>query len=592
MNWRGILGSICFVGFLGLSSCGFIFNRNLSLEEVTQLGKEITVIIEGCGAGSGFLYQREGELYSVLSANHVIDEKIACLIITHDGTSYKASQITRPVAGIDLAIIQFNSKVEYKLGELGDSTQLKPTNQLYVAGAPGASEAIPARLVQTNPGRLIQKVDQFKDGYTIMYDNSTLPGMSGGPVLNEQGKVVGIHGRGDRSQDQSKTGRNMGMPIEIVKDPAQYAVVKKENPKEAAEKIFFEGFLLEIQGKRQDALEKYSEAIKLNPNYDAAYSSRGNLYSLSKDKDKALADYNQAIKINPNNSAAYIGRGSVFYGIGDKEKALTDYNQAIKINPNNSVAYTVRGIIFDDKREYDKAITDYNQAIKINPNNSFAYNNRGNSYSNKGEYDKALADYNQAIKINPIDSSPYNGRGTIYSEKGEHDKAIINYNQAIKLDPNFVLAYNNRGNSYNRKGEDDKAITDYNQAIKLDPNSALAYNGRGISYGKKGEYDKAIIDYTQAIKLNSNFVLAYNNRGISYGKKGEYDKAIIDYSQAIKLDPNYAQGYASRGVAYYDKGDNKKALDDLRKAAELYRQRGNIDRSDQILEVIRQLEGN
>jgi len=36
--------------------------------------------------------------------------------------------------------------------------------------------------------------------------------MSGGPVLDEKGRVIGIHGKGDR-KDGNKTGLNLGIPI-------------------------------------------------------------------------------------------------------------------------------------------------------------------------------------------------------------------------------------------------------------------------------------------------------------------------------------------------------------------------------------------
>ena len=61
------------------------------------------------------------------------------------------------------------------------------------------------------------------DGYALVYSNSTLPGMSGGPVLDPEGQLIGIHGRADTAtkvQDQNlnpdiyvKSGFNLGIPI-------------------------------------------------------------------------------------------------------------------------------------------------------------------------------------------------------------------------------------------------------------------------------------------------------------------------------------------------------------------------------------------
>ena len=51
------------------------------------------------------------------------------------------------------------------------------------------------------------------------------------------------------------------------------------------------------------------------------------------DKQGAIDDYTQAIKINPNYAQAYYGRGFVRNELRDKQGAIDDYNQAIKINP-------------------------------------------------------------------------------------------------------------------------------------------------------------------------------------------------------------------------------------------------------------------
>ena len=58
------------------------------------------------------------------------------------------------------------------------------------------------------------------DGYQLLYQNPTLPGMSGGPVLNIYGELIGIHGRAEinnfESNEQQKlvaSGTNLAVPI-------------------------------------------------------------------------------------------------------------------------------------------------------------------------------------------------------------------------------------------------------------------------------------------------------------------------------------------------------------------------------------------
>ena len=96
--------------------------------------------------------------------------------------------------------------------------------------------------------------------------------------------------------------------------------------------------------------------------------SKSSIYSLAEYKQGAIDDYTLAIKINPNYAKAYYNRGYVRKDLGDKQGAIDDYNQVIRINPNYAGAYNNRGNVRKDLGDKPGAIEDYTQAIKINPN--------------------------------------------------------------------------------------------------------------------------------------------------------------------------------------------------------------------------------
>ncbi len=180
---------------------------------ISKKAEEITVKIDNCASGSGVMYQREGNTYSVLTVSHgVTDSPLNCFIFTPDGSRYEASQPKIPVPGVDLAVLAFTSQKDYKLAKWGDSEKVEQGQTVYVAGFPAPTAAKPIRQQTFTEGKITSTGKQDR-GYGLTYNNITQPGMSGGPVLNQRGEAIGIHGRGDRDDRGNKIGWNLGIPI-------------------------------------------------------------------------------------------------------------------------------------------------------------------------------------------------------------------------------------------------------------------------------------------------------------------------------------------------------------------------------------------
>ncbi|OCQ97929.1 hypothetical protein BCD67_02005 [Oscillatoriales cyanobacterium USR001] len=80
-----------------------------------------------------------------------------------------------------------------------------------------------------NPGTLVG-VQPPQDGYALIYNNITQPGMSGGPVLNEEGQVIGIHGQGDQ-RNGIKSGLNLAIPIKrFLESPLGSSLITSQPP--------------------------------------------------------------------------------------------------------------------------------------------------------------------------------------------------------------------------------------------------------------------------------------------------------------------------------------------------------------------------
>jgi tetratricopeptide (TPR) repeat protein len=301
--------------------------------------------------------------------------------------------------------------------------------------------------------------------------------MSGGGAFDQDGRLVAVHGYGDRFTENtqaeevasnivkkevnSKIGYNRGIPVRWVLQSLSELGILVGNRKQirldkptvaaTADEFFITGFNKlvdpgeDFQAGRREAVAQFNQAVALNPRYTIAYFLRAYVKDLLNDPQGALADFNQGISLNPKIATAYNNRGNLKKDkLNDPQGALADFNQGISLNPKNANAYYNRGVLKAQKLNNPKgALSDYNQAISLNPKFATAYNNRGSLKAKKLNDPKgALSDFNQAISLNPKYADAYYNRGvlkaTMFNDSSaerlrQRAGAIADFRTAAKL---------------------------------------------------------------------------------------------------------------------------------------------------------------
>jgi tetratricopeptide (TPR) repeat protein len=496
----------------------------LSSGEVARIAKAVTVLIKSSDSGSGVIVKRQGKTYTVLTAGHVVSTQDEYKIITPDGKEYFLDYSkVKKLAGVDLALAEFNSDQTYSVAVIGDSTRALEGTSCYVAGFPGKSKAITESIYSFTEGKITANANRpLADGYALVYSNQTFPGMSGGSVLNEKGELIGIHGRADTVDHPQndrinpdiyiKSGMNLAIPINtfLRLAPQVGKNLSLRAPAPTSKQLSADDFYLQGTKKfenhdYQGAINDYSQAIILKSQYAYAYFGRATAFHRLGKYDMAIADYERSIRFKPDFASPYLNRGIVYIqrkqSIDGEKLALNDFNRAVELNSKDALAYSLRGYLRIKLGDKKGGLEDLDQALRLNPKDYRIYGNRGTARSRLGDKQGAIADYNQVIALHPKDELAYYGRGKIRSELGDKKGAISDYDQAIRINPNDIDSYYARGLVRSELGDKKGAISDYGQAIRINPNDANTYYARGLVRNSLGDKEGAIQDLTQAATL-------------------------------------------------------------------------------------------
>lgn len=337
-----------------------------SAQQIAEIAAPITVQINSAlGDGSGVIIARQDDIYTVLTVNHVVKvPDVAYNIRTHDGQSHPVTSVTRlQTTGDepDLAVVRFESTQEYPIATLGDSEQVVIGVQIYVYAYPATGGLTgAAREPELSPGLVTSRPKNRPEGYNLRYQAVTWSGMSGGPVFDSQGRVVGLHGQGEfgfaqtRSGDVTpiKTGFNAAVPINLF-------------------------------------LEQLSQA-QLNPS--------------DLQIDEQVLELSPVSLDTPQNAETYYFRGLSWLDRGYAWEAIADFNRALELNPNSPETYFNLGLartllVLNEPTRGPNPVLDYSRAIELNPGFADAYYNRALSHIRRQEFEEALADFRQAAEL-------------------------------------------------------------------------------------------------------------------------------------------------------------------------------------------------
>jgi tetratricopeptide (TPR) repeat protein/peroxiredoxin len=161
------------------------------------------------------------------------------------------------------------------------------------------------------------------------------------------------------------------------------------------------GLLAARDGRRDEAIGYFQEALKLSPDHLIALNNLGSAQRQEKQWDDARKTYEHALTVNPNDAEANYGLGMVFAQNDDTARAFDLLQKALKLRPAYPEALNNMGILYLRTQRRDEAVASFEQSIHVAPAFEQSYLNLARVYAVEGTPEKARAVLSELLKQHP-----------------------------------------------------------------------------------------------------------------------------------------------------------------------------------------------
>jgi tetratricopeptide (TPR) repeat protein len=173
----------------------------------------------------------------------------------------------------------------------------------------------------------------------------------------------------------------------------------------APEKLLYEeGEAAYAAGNYQSAVENFSKAVGLKPNWaEAHYALALSLIEMENLK-AAIEELKQVVKLKPSYQLTVMSNynlGNAYFDLGEFKEAIEAYKHAIELNPELSRPHNNLGLAYAASDQLAEAIPEFERAVKLKADYAEARFNLGVAYFQSGKKHEAEAQQQLLLKINP-----------------------------------------------------------------------------------------------------------------------------------------------------------------------------------------------
>jgi tetratricopeptide (TPR) repeat protein len=257
------------------------------------------------------------------------------------------------------------------------------------------------------------------------------------------------------------------------------------------------------------AAADFEQAIRVKDGPFLAHSSLARVFEKQGKTDLAVDQFTRAIALKPDWAPLYRGRAAILaagaeHDAGRRAAALADLEASIRHEKADdrvlALDHTNRGKLFYLDERYQDALKESATALSIEPGFVDASVLQVQSLLKLRRFDDVIRACDSAIAQGKKSALLYQVRALAHAAEHDYPGAIRDYGEALELRPDDARLLTERGWAYLVFDSPRLALADFEAAIKLEPGDGDAYSGRGTARAVRGDHAGAVADAREAIR--------------------------------------------------------------------------------------------
>ena len=275
-------------------------------------------------------------------------------------------------------------------------------------------------------------------------------------------------------------------------------------------------------GQFAEAARLCKAVLNADPSHLDAINMAGALALQGGNLPGALEHFSRAVEVAPDFAQGFNNRGVVLQQMQRWDEALASFERASALEPNFVDAIYNRGVVLSEMKRWDDALEAYARALELDPRNARVHNNRGNVLQKLKRWNEALASYQRALELRPDYPDALVNRGAVLRELRRWEEAVRDYRQALTLRPDYPEALSNLGLALKEMNRWDEALAYCDRALEARPGFPEAANNRGFVLHDLRRWDDALASYQQAIDVRPDYAEPRWNMSLLHLLRGDY----------------------------------------------------------------------